>query len=81
VVFIWLRQKINEGLDVATWWFIDSGYKVHAFFTLIAKLKNLIYIYNPMQTNQMFIICNDLVGAKDGFYCLECNMVLKYLLM
>jgi hypothetical protein len=82
VVFIWLRQKLNEGLDVATWWFIDLVYKMHALFTLITKLKNLIlYIYYPMQTNQMFIICNDLVGAKDGFHCLECNMVLKYLLM
>jgi len=82
VVFIWLGQKINYGLDVGTWWFIGLGYNVHALFTLIMELKNLIsYIHYPMQTNEMFIICNDLVGAKDGFHCLECDMVLKYLLM
>jgi hypothetical protein len=48
VVFIWLWQKLNEGLHVTTWWFVDLGYNVHALFTLIAELKNLIlsiYIY------------------------------------
>jgi hypothetical protein len=40
-----------------------------------------VLVYYPMQTYQMFIICNDLVGAKNGFHCLECDLVLKYLLM
>jgi hypothetical protein len=46
VVFFWLGQKLNEGLDVTTWWFIDLGYNVHALFTLIVELKNFIsYLY------------------------------------
>ncbi len=34
-----------------------------------------------MKTKQLFIICNDLVGGKNGFIHLKCDLVLKFLLM
>jgi hypothetical protein len=52
---------------------------MHTLFALIMKLQNFFflgYIF-PMDTNHMFIICNDFVCDIHSFHHLKCDLVLK----
>jgi hypothetical protein len=53
-----------------------------ALFTLILEVKIFIFCVSfSSQVSQMFIVCNDFVGDKHGFYNLKCDLVMKCLLM
>jgi hypothetical protein len=51
-------------------------------FTLILELSKIIFwVYFSQGINQIFIVCNDIVGAIHDLDHLRCDLVLKCLLM
>jgi hypothetical protein len=53
---------------------------MHAMFALILELKKKIGYFFPMETNQMFTMCNDFVHVINPDN-LKCDLVLKCLLI
>ncbi len=44
MLFIWLGQEVDEGLNVSTSWSIYL-FTMHTLFALILKPKNIIFVF------------------------------------
>jgi hypothetical protein len=76
VVFIWLGQGVDEGLNVTNWWSTYLGC-IARLVHFILRLKNI-----NKKTNQISIVFNDFVGVRQGLHHLKhCDLILKSLEM
>lgn len=78
-----MTSTINEDLDVATWWFINTYLGCSGDFVYFdfGTQKIILFVYFAMETDQMFIVCNNFVGTILSFYQLIYDSVLKCLLI
>jgi hypothetical protein len=68
MVFTWVWQGVDEGLNVTTHGFL-TWVIMDALFSLILKVKIFIFCVSfSSHVSQMFIVCNDFVGEKHGFH-------------
>jgi len=78
--YYWVKIKSWWRLDAITWWSISSGCNAcHVCFDFGTLKKNWVYFF-PMETNQMFTMCNDFVHVINVDN-LKCDLVLKCLLI
>jgi hypothetical protein len=77
-----MTRTINEDLDVATWWFTNTYLGCNGDFVYFdfgtQKIIFSLYIF-AMETNQMFIVCNNCVGTIPSFHQLKYDSILKFL--
>ncbi len=79
-----MTSTINENLDVATWWFTNTYLGCNGDFVYFDfGTQTIIFcLYNfAMETDQMFIVCNNFAGTILSFYQPKYDSLLKCLLI
>jgi hypothetical protein len=79
MVFIWSKQGVVKGQDVATWWFMYLGCNA-CLVSLILQPKFLFLffcIFFPWKQTKPLIVSNNFVGLSHGFHHLKSDLVLK----
>lgn len=79
-----MTSTINEELYVTTWCFTNSYLGCNGDFVQFdfgtQKIIFSLYIFS-METNQMFIVCNNFVGTIPSFYQLKYEMFIDIFLI
>jgi hypothetical protein len=79
-----MTSIINEDLDGATWWFTNTYLGCNGEFVYFdfgtQKIIFSLYIFS-METDQMFIVCNNFVGTIPSFHQLKYDAISKCLLI